>query len=168
MSFHHSYDITAPSLGQAETCEPILRALPEWFGIETAIQKYVEQIEKLPTVIATFEDKTVGFVTIKRHFPHAAEIYCMGVYPQYHRSGAGQALVRRVIQDLKMRDVRFLQVKTLSPSHPSEHYARTRAFYLRMGFEPFEEFPDLWGPHNPCLMMLMDIGKKGLLGEIFG
>jgi hypothetical protein len=40
--------ITAPALQQAELCEPILRSLPEWFGIESAIQQFLVDIENLP------------------------------------------------------------------------------------------------------------------------
>ena len=48
----------------------------------------------------------------------------------------------------------FLQVKTLSDKHPDAGYAKTRAFYLAMGFRLLEEFPDLWGPTNPCWQLM--------------
>ena len=47
----------------------------------------------------------------------------------------------------------LLQVKTLGPTRPSEHYDRTRAFYAALGFQPLEEIHDLW-PGNPCLIMV--------------
>jgi hypothetical protein len=53
--------------------------------------------------------------------------------------------------------VEFLQVKTLSASHPDEGYARTRAFYLARGFRPLEEFPHLWSPGNPALQLIKSL-----------
>jgi hypothetical protein len=39
---------------------------------------------------------------------------------------------------------RILQVKTLAESHPSRHYAETRAFYESAGYLPMEVFTLLW------------------------
>ncbi|MFA6119201.1 MAG: hypothetical protein WCT85_06020 [Parachlamydiales bacterium] len=47
-----------------------------------------------------------------------------------------------------------MTVKTLSPSADDENYAKTRAFYLSMGFYPLEEFKTLWDENNPCLFMI--------------
>jgi hypothetical protein len=47
----------------------------------------------------------------------------------------------------------LLEVKTLGPSYPSEHYERTRRFYERRGFVSLEELHGLW-PNNPCLIMV--------------
>lgn len=59
---------------------------------------------------------------------------------------------------LRAAGVGFLQVKTLSPTHPDPFYARTRQFYQSMGFQPLEEFPTLWGEANPCLLMIKHLG----------
>ena len=32
-------------------------------------------------------------------------------------------------------------------------YAKTRKFYLAMGFYPLEEITELWGEEIPCLIM---------------
>ncbi len=50
--------------------------------------------------------------------------------------------------------VEYMQVKTLGPSRPDKGYAGTRAFYAAMGFRPLEEFPQIWGEHNPCLILV--------------
>ncbi len=50
---------------------------------------------------------------------------------------------------MTLRNVEFLQVKTLSAKHPDAGYGRTRQFYLAMGFRPLQEFPTLWGEANP-------------------
>ncbi len=146
--------IEGPTFGRASICVPILRALPEWFGIEEAIGQYGRDIDELPTFLAWTDSQIAGFVTLKHHNEGAAEVLVMGVSPDLHRQGVGQHLLRRAEQWLKESGTRYLQVKTLGPSHPDESYAKTREFYLAMGFWPLEEIPTLWGESNPALMMV--------------
>jgi GNAT superfamily N-acetyltransferase len=153
--------VAGPLLGQAEVCEPILRALPEWFGIEEANVQYVRDIEALPTFLASVDGKVVGFLTLKRHNAFSAEIHVMGVHPGHHHQGVGRALICEAEVCLRRQRVEYLQVKTLSGSHPDAGYARTRAFYLAVGFRPLQEFPVLWGEENPCLQMIKGLGKEG-------
>lgn len=151
--------ITGPILGLSAVCAPILRALPEWFGIEAATQDYIETIETLPTLLAEMDGQPVGFLTIKQHSPYAAEIYVMGVRPDAHRCGVGRALQAHAETYLRQQGVEYLQVKTLSSAHPDAGYAKTRAYYLAMGFRPVEEFPTLWGEANPCLMLVKNVAQ---------
>lgn len=153
--------VMGPLLGQAEVCEPILRALPEWFGIEEANAQYVRDIEALPTFLASVDGKVVGFLTLKRHNAFSAEIHVMGVHPAHHHQGVGRALICEVEAYLRRQGVEYLQVKTLSGSHPDAGYAQTRAFYLAVGFRPLQEFPVLWGEETPCLQMVKGLGKEG-------
>jgi GNAT superfamily N-acetyltransferase len=146
--------VRPPALGLSAVCEPILRSLPDWFGIEQANQQYVRDIEAYPTLLAGINDQAVGFLTLVEHSAFAAEIHVMAVLKAYHRQGVGRALVGAAEAYLRERQFEFLQVKTLSARHPDEGYALTRAFYLNMGFRPLEEFPTLWGPHNPCLQLI--------------
>jgi GNAT superfamily N-acetyltransferase len=146
--------VQGPFLGQAAVCEPILRALPKWFGIEEATAQYIRDTDSMPTLLALAGDQVIGFLTLRHHSPYSAEIHVMGIRPTEHRRGAGRALLVRAEQILHNQGVEYLQVKTLSPSDPDEHYARTRRFYEAMGFRPLEEFPNLWGPDNPCLQLV--------------
>jgi hypothetical protein len=63
-------------------------------------------------------------------------------------------LIEAVVELVVPQGIRFLTVKTLSPSNDDPNYARTRLFYEAVGFFPIEEFPTLWGPENPCVFML--------------
>ena len=146
--------IHGPMLGKAAICEPILRSLPEWFGIEEANRQYICDIEMLPTFLAQVEGQTLGFLTLRQHNPNAAEIHVMGVREEAHHKGVGRALVEAVERYLRAQHVEYLQVKTLSPRHPDKYYARTRAFYTAIGFKRLEEFSTLWGEANPCLQMV--------------
>ncbi len=128
--------------------------MPDWFGIESAIVEYVNNVRVLPTFLATMHSEVVGFLTIKRRFEKAAEMYVLGVLKEHHRSGVGRAMVRAAEDWLASQGVEYLQVKTLSESRDDPNYARTRQFYLGVGFQPLEEFPTLWGERNPCLLMV--------------
>lgn len=146
--------IQGPFLGKAAVCEPVLRSLPEWFGIEEATAQYIRDIEEMPTLLALEGDQVIGFLTLRKHNEFSAEIHVIGVRPEMHRRGVGRALVARAEEYLRQQSAEYLQVKTLSARHPDEGYRRTREFYLAMGFRPLEEFPTLWGEENPCLQMI--------------
>ena len=130
--------------------ERILRALPEWFGLEQSLLAYVEAAGRLPGYLARLGDDVVGVLLVQRHFPGAAEIHLMAVDAAHHRAGIGRRLVAA-------DGVRLLQVKTLGPSDPDPSYQGTRGFYAAMGFAPLEELPDLW-PGNPCLILVKTLG----------
>ena len=147
------------STERSRLCESILRGLPEWFGIESAIDHYVEQAAGLPTLAGWREDDddAVGFLSLKHHSPHSAEIYVMGVREDAHGRGLGTALIGSAEDLLRVEGVEYLQVKTLAPSHPSTAYARTRMFYEARGFRALEIFPTLWDEANPCLLLVKRI-----------
>lgn len=149
--------ITGPFTGQSAVCEPILNSLPQWFGIEASNQQYLRDIEVLLTFLARRDDCVVGFLTLKQHNPYAAEVHIMGVSPELHTQGIGRGLIAAGERFLQQQGVEYLQVKTLSATHPDEYYARTRAFYGVMGFRPLEEFKTLWDAANPCLLMVKSL-----------
>jgi ribosomal protein S18 acetylase RimI-like enzyme len=162
-------EVSGPHDGCADLCAPILRALPAWFGIEEATAAYIRATEELPTFLATPKDQQdgcSGFLTLKHHTDAAAEIYVMGVRPEAHRRGVGRALVTAAENYLRSLGIAYLQVKTLSSAHPDENYAKTRRFYQAMGFSPLEELPELWGPANPCLLMVKYLGADNTEGEM--
>ncbi len=140
--------------GLSSLCLPILNSVPEWFGIEEANQHYLDYLDNNPTFVAYRQNTATGFLALKQHFPQSAEIYVMIVHRDYHRQGIGRALIETAENYLKKRGAHFLQVKTLSEGHPDQNYAKTRAFYQGVGFVPLEEFPTLWGEHNPALQLI--------------
>jgi len=139
--------------GEEAACEGILRALPDWFGIEEAILEYVRALTTLETWVADVGGAVVGFLAIKQHNGCSAEIHVMAVTPESHGRGCGRRLIEHAERALRSRSIEFLQVKTLSPSRVDAPYERTRGFYRHMGFLPFEE-NNAWGDANPCLIMV--------------
>jgi ribosomal protein S18 acetylase RimI-like enzyme len=140
-------------------CERILRGLPGWFGIETSIIEYVDGLATHPAFVAVAGEEVIGFLVLKEHFPQASEVWVMAVDRHHHGKGAGRALMRAAEASLGERTA-VLQVKTLGLSIPDEGYARTREFYLSMGFIPLEETTAIWGPDNPCLIMVKPLGVE--------
>ncbi len=141
---------------KSRICERILRSLPQWFGIESAILDYIKDVQAMETWVATKSD-AIGFISLNKHNNQTAEIHVMGVLPEFHGKKVGSELVRVAEESLLAQRFKFLTVKTLSESRPDVNYDKTRKFYLKSGFIPLEEFKTLWGEHNPCLMMVKAI-----------
>ena len=135
-------------------CERVLRALPDWFGIEASNRAYIESLRRLPAAVATEKGRIVGFVALALHGPESVEIHVIAVAPERHRSGVGTALVAWAERFCAERKVRWLHVKTRGPSTPDPGYERTRHFYLARGFEPLFETLELWGPEDAALIMV--------------
>ena len=83
--------------------KPILRALPEWFGIEETTVQYIKDADTMPTMLAKDGDDVIGFISLHSHFSESVEMHCLGILPAYHRKGVGRQLVEAVESHLKMR-----------------------------------------------------------------
>jgi GNAT superfamily N-acetyltransferase len=146
-------------LQKKEIAASILEALPDWFGIPESTQNYINEGMDKPFFAAFEGDKAVGFLVMKENNQYTAEIYVMGILMDYHRKGIGRALVSEAIRWSAEQGYEYLMVKTLDGSHPDLYYARTRQFYLAMGFRPLECIPEIWGKENPCLILVQSIRK---------
>jgi len=147
------------TLADAEACDAIVRALPDWFGMDEGIAGCAAAVRSQDGLVAASKDGSVeGFLTWVRHYPPSAEITWMAVAPSVHRQGLGSALIAVLVERLTDDGVRLLVVKTLSEHGDSEHYARTRAFYVAMGFLPLQEMPELWNEENPALLLVRLLG----------
>jgi GNAT superfamily N-acetyltransferase len=148
--------IAIRNLTQADIpeCAAILRSLPDWFGIEESTAQYVRDLETLPAFVATVDGDLVGFLALIHHTDVGSEIHVLAVSPDRHRTGIGRALVDCAESVARGRSAKLLQVKTLGPSNPDPNYARTRAFYLALGFLPLEETNAFWGEDNPALVLV--------------
>lgn len=141
---------------KAEIAREILTSLPEWFGIPESTQAYIRACRELPVWAAFQGERPVGFISEKQTSSRAAELYVMGVLPQYHRKGFGKMLFETLREDARGKGYGLLQVKTVAAGRYAQ-YDKTRRFYESVGFQPLEVFPTLWDPQNPCLVMVMAI-----------
>jgi ribosomal protein S18 acetylase RimI-like enzyme len=149
---------------KSKVCESILRSLPQWFGIESAIIDYIKDVQSMETWVA-IDSEIVGFISLNKHNNLTAEIHVMALLPTFHGKKIGSALIKKVEESLHSQGFKFLTVKTLSENRPDENYDRTRKFYLKYGFTPVEEFKSLWGEHNPCLMMIKSLSVSNQISN---
>ncbi len=136
-----------------QIADRVLRALPDWFGIEEALAEYVGQSQDMWLWAAYAEGTPVGFLSLRQHNPYTWEVFCMGILQNFHRQGIGSRLVAAAERYCGEHRAEFLTVKTLDASRPNAAYAKTRQFYLAQGFRPLEVFSTLWDGENPCLFM---------------
>jgi GNAT superfamily N-acetyltransferase len=131
----------------------ILASVPEWFGIPEANAQYVADSGRLPSYLAVDGDEVVGVALLAEHFPESRELHLLAVRRDRHRLGIGRLLVETVVADLRQAGVRLLEVHTVGPSYEDEGYARTRAFYLALGFVAMTELQRIdW--NGPTLILV--------------
>lgn len=134
----------------------ILEALPDWFGNVESREEYIARSADWMFFAAFAENEAVGFNCLKATGKDTAELAVMGVLPEYHRHGAGRALVEALKNAARDAGFSFLQVKTVQMGR-YEDYDRTNLFYQAMGFKEFEVFPTLWDEANPCQIYVMSL-----------
>jgi GNAT superfamily N-acetyltransferase len=145
----------------AEPCAALLATIPEWFGIPQANAAYLRNLTSMPSWVALAGEEVVGAITLEQHFADSFEVHFMAVRRDHHRRGVGRALLAHLEREARARGARWLLVKTLGPSDPYEPYARTRAFYMAMGFSPLFESGVLFGdPENPALVLVKTLGPR--------
>lgn len=137
----------------------ILRLLPDWFGIEEAIQKYVQTAKEHRFYAVYEENQVIGFASVVNHNESTAEIHVMGILSTFHSQGVGTLLINAIAADCQKTGHRLLMVKTLGGSSPDPYYQRTRSFYEKVGFLPLEEMKEIWGTKSPCLLMVKILDK---------
>ena len=134
----------------------VLEALPEWFGIPEAREKYINVGAEKPFIAAFDVEMPIGFLYLEKTGNSTVELHCMGVLKQFHRNGVGRALVDEAKLIAGKAGYAFMQVKTVQSGY-YEEYDRTNAFYKACGFSEFEVFPELWGEANPCQVYVMSL-----------
>lgn len=134
----------------------VLKDLPEWFGIPESTQAYIEGARDLQVWVAYQESKLAGFVSLSYSSEDCAEIDCLGVKKSYQGRGIGSQLLATLESEAN-KNVDFLQVKTVAEGS-NKDYDRTNIFYHSLGFKKLEIFPQLWGPQNPCQILIKKMG----------
>ena len=132
----------------------ILEALPEWFGIPEAREKYIADCSDQIMLVAKQDDSILGFLCPAETGKDTVELVVTGVLKEFHRQGIGSALLTRAKKIAKEKGYSFLQVKTVQMGK-YEEYDQTNRFYLSQGFKEFEIFPTLWDEWNPCQIYIM-------------
>jgi ribosomal protein S18 acetylase RimI-like enzyme len=141
----------------AKCCNQIIASLPYRFGQEDGRQECALAVRSQPGLAAMLDEAVVGFLTLQRHFDHAAEITWMAVHASHRHHGIGRALINRLCQDLAAEGRRLLLALTVSPSDPGweppDGYQATRAFCQAMGFVLARDLPGLWPKDTAVLLV---------------
>lgn len=142
--------------------ETLTARLPQWFAQAGPNRHYADQAEVLEAWVARIDGRAVGLLLLKRHSAVSAEIYWLGVDPDQHRRGIGQALIEAAEHQLRDERVKFVFVMTLHPKVDHGPYQRTRSFYESMGFElALSAGQSPVGPTtDPLAYYLKSLGKK--------
>ena len=114
------------SNGSGPICRRILGALPTWFGIPDAVEDYVAVSDRTPTFVASSDGEDVGILTVLAHNRSSAEIYVMGVVPEYHPKGSVASWSSMPKTRSPVPASSSCKSKTLSAAHPDEGYRKTR------------------------------------------
>ncbi|MCL2112461.1 MAG: GNAT family N-acetyltransferase [Streptococcaceae bacterium] len=146
------YELTDADVKSIIT-DKILRQLPEWFGIPSALTDYVKGVSDKIFYAAFDGECCLGFLAGEIHYGRTGEIFVCGVLPEFHARGIGTALYLRFEQKLLLQNCERVVVKTLSSQRKNEYYYRTRQFYKAQKFDEWLDLPELWGQANPCLLM---------------
>lgn len=134
----------------------VLRSLPDWFGIDEAVDNYVAQAAVLDSYLAVSDGVTVGVALVERHFTESAELSLLAVHAAHRATGIGKRLVAAAEHSLRSAGCRFFEVHTVGPSYADAGYADTRRFYQAVGFAPMHEFDKLdWD--GPTLIMIKSL-----------
>jgi GNAT superfamily N-acetyltransferase len=145
-----------------EPCRQLLHGLPEWFGMPSVTAAYIEALPSLPSWVATRElggqARLAGFMTLTQPQPGAFELHVIAVARDVQRQGVGRALLAHAERQARAAQGRFLFIKTLGASSPDPFYARSRAFYMALGYQPLFESDRLWNVQNPTLILIKALG----------
>lgn len=150
--------ITDPNQ-KAQIAQDILAQLPDWFGIPESAAEYVRGCREKPVWADLTENGLQGFIALKETSPATAEIYVMGVVPARHRQGTGRALFEAFLDYAKTQGYSFIQVKTVRKG-AWESYDKTNEFYVAMGFQELECFPQFWDEKNPCQIYIRTVSQE--------
>jgi GNAT superfamily N-acetyltransferase len=130
----------------------IAKTLPEWFTAG-GIKHMSIDLRFQHGFVALNDSRIVGFLSFFVN-ESVAQIGWIGVLSEFHHKGIGRKLVGRLISELKKVGIRELRVNTLGDSVEYEPYARTRAFYRKVGFKDFQRIKQD-NPECPELLILV-------------
>ena len=134
----------------------VLKDLPEWFGIPESTQAYIEGAKDLKVWTAFQKSDLLGFVSLSYSKWRLCRDWLSRCKKAHQGRGIGSQLLA-TLESEACKNVDYLQVKTVAEGS-NKDYDRTNVFYRSLGFKKLEIFPQLWGPQNPCQIL---IKKKG-------
>jgi N-acetylglutamate synthase-like GNAT family acetyltransferase len=107
-------------------------SLHEWFD-ENGRRMIPIDMQFQQGIVAEIDGDIAGFLLYYAN-QGIAWIGWMGIDINHQRIGVGTAILKRMIEDVRNKDVKEIRVSTLGDSVDYPPYERTRAFYWKHGF----------------------------------
>ena len=144
-------NVRALEKSDAETCDAIMRSLPEWFSFEPGLQDCARAVRTNEGWVAELDGQLIGFATWEERTPKTAEITWMATDREHRGNGVGTAIIETAAAGLSQRGYALALAMTSAahkvtvqyPLEGGDAYDATRAFWMARGFHPLVEF-DLW------------------------
>ena len=147
--------VRALAAADAETCEAILRSLPDFFGHEGGLASAFEAIRAGQGTVVESSGSVIGFATWEERTPETAEITWAAVHADSRHAGAGTALIDTLCDELAGRGYKLALAMTSAANKDTslvDTYIPTRAFWKARGFHPVIEL-DIWDTNFALLMV---------------
>lgn len=145
----------------AETCDAIMRSLPDWFSHEGGLRACAEAVRTQSGWVAEEAGRVVGFATWEERTPATAEVTWMAVERSRRNDGIGTAIIERLAVDLAGRGYKLALAMTSASSRQEpagpDSYEDTRRFWLARGFQPLIEL-DIWDT-NIALLLVRSLAR---------
>jgi GNAT superfamily N-acetyltransferase len=149
------FTVRALQPADAETCDAIMRSLPDFFGHEGGLASCAEAVRAQTGFVAEDEGRVVGFATWEERKPETAEVTWAAVHRDFRHSGAGTAIIETLCDDLRGRGYRLALAMTSAANKDDsipDTYVTTREFWQARGFYPLIEL-DIWDTNFALLMV---------------
>jgi ribosomal protein S18 acetylase RimI-like enzyme len=128
----------------------IAKSLPDYFD-KNGLRNIKRDVKNHILYGAFLKNKMIGFVTYKEINSEVIEMTWTGVKKEFHSRGIGKKMILHSLGKLKDK-YKICKVKTLAETCSDVGYKKTRKFYKKLGFIPFEiidPYPG-WTRGNPC------------------
>ncbi len=149
------FSVRPLATGDAETCDAILRSLPDFFGHEGGLASAFEAIRHQSGMVVESGGEVIGFATWEERTGETAEITWAAVHADRRGGGAGTALIGALCDALTALGYKLALAMTSAASKDAsvpDTYIPTRAFWTARGFRPLIEL-DIWDTNFALLMV---------------
>jgi GNAT superfamily N-acetyltransferase len=128
----------------------IFQAYSDWIPIDLEFQGLADEFAKFPDgyeflLLAKKSNEPIGAVGLKKHSTEVCEMKRLFVYPHIQRSGAGEALSIKLIEEAKKHGFKKMLLDSLRRLEPAV------ALYRKLGFVEIE--PYNYNPEDDVIYM---------------
>jgi ribosomal protein S18 acetylase RimI-like enzyme len=154
-------DIIIKRTDHKEEALSLAKDLPDFFS-KTGLISLEKDLEEQILYGAFTGTRMVGFIILRKADIASLEISWLAVKSNSQRQGIGSKLVKDSLNLFSTKGYKICYVKTLAETIENIGYAKTRAFYKKLGFYTLEiisPYPG-WTVDNPCQILAAALPLK--------